>query len=214
LETTVRELQAHRHEIASLPDSGVPGDLRRELDEELSLSGARLQQDDFYRHAADFNSLLTHLKARVRDAGAKLKEQQKQRLSEGAEDLQRLPEWAELTQEERGSLTGDLERLLLDASPDLNGLKQLLARDYDINNKLSQLKESIRRQGQQRQLQRIEEERAKAVEKGPVKLKKSVVLPASLTTPAQLDELIRQLQELKEQSALYGEIEVTFSVQP
>jgi hypothetical protein len=213
LETTVRELQAHRHEIASLPDSGVPGDLRRELDEELSLLGQRLQQDDFYRHAADFNSLLTHLKTRVRDAGARLIEQQKHRLKEGAEDLQRLPGWEELTQEERGSLTGDLERLLLDASPDLKGLKQLLARDYDINNKLSQLKESIRRQGQERQIQRIEEERAKAAEKGPVKLKKSVVLPSSLTTASQLDELIRQLQELKQQMALGVEVELNFVIQ-
>ncbi len=213
LETTVRELQAYRHEIASLPDSGVPGDLRRELDDELTSLGKRLQQDDFYRHVADFNSLLTHLKARVRDAGAKLKEQQKQRLKEGAEDLQRLPEWEELTQEERGSLTGDLERLLLDASSDLNGFKQLLSRDYDITNALGELKDSIRRQGQERRLQRIEEERAKAAEKGAVKLKRSVALPSSLTTAAQLDELIRQLQELKQQMAPGAEIELNFTIQ-
>jgi hypothetical protein len=213
LETTIRELQTHRREIAALPDSGAPGDLRRELDEELSQLGHRLQQDDFYRHSADLNSLLTDLKSRVRDAVANLKEQQKLRLKEGAEDLQRLPEWEELTQEERGVLTGDLERLLLDASPDLNGLKQLLARDYDINHKLSQLKESIRRQGQERRLKRIEEERANIDEKGPVRMKKSVALPASLTTAAQLDELIRQLQELKQQMALGAEIELNFTIQ-
>jgi len=213
LETTVRELQTHRREISSLPDSGVPGDLRRELDQELAWLGRRLQQDDFYRHSADFNSLLTDLKSRVRDACGRLKEQQKQRLKEGAEDLQRLPEWEELTQEERGSLTGDLESLLLDASPDLNGLKKLLARDYDINNKLSQLRESIRRQGRERRLKRIEEERAKAVETGPVKVKKSIALPASMTTAAQLDDLIRQLQELKQQAALGAEIELNFTIQ-
>jgi hypothetical protein len=213
LETTVRELQTHRREITALPSSGVPGDLQRELDEELSRLGQRLQQDDFYHHSADFNSLLTDLKSRVRDAVAKLREQQKQRLKEGAEDLQRLPEWEELTQEERGSLTGNLEGLLLDVSPDLNGLKQLLARDYDINTRLSQLKESIRRQGQERQLKRIEEERAKIVEKGPVKVRKSVAVPASLTTAAQLDDLIRQLQELKQQMTLGAEIELNFTIQ-
>jgi hypothetical protein len=213
LETTVRELQTHRRELAALPDSGVPGELRRELSEDLSLLGQRLQQDDFYRHAADFNSLLTHFKTRVRDAVAKLKEQQKQRLKEGAEDLQRLPEWAELTQEERGSLTGDLESLLLDAAPDLLGFRQLLARDYDINNNLSHLKESIRRQGQERQLQRIEEARAKSTEIGPIQLKRSVVLPASMTNAAQLDELIRQLQELRQQMALGAEIELSFTIQ-
>lgn len=214
LEITLRDLQNHRREITGLPDSGEPGKLRSGLDEELTLSDERLRKDDFYRRATDFNSLLTDIKARVRDAVTTLKEQQKQRLKEGAEDLQRLPEWAEFTQEERGNVTSDLETLLIDAATDLTGLKQLLARDFDINNKLSGLKESIRRQGQQRQLQRIEEERAKIPEVGSVKLKKSVAVPASLTSAAQLDELILQLQELKQQMALGAEIEVSFSVQP
>lgn len=213
LEMSIRELQAHRREIGELPASGVPGDLRRELEDELTQLGQRLKQDDFYRHAADFSSLLTHLKTRVHDAVEILKEQQKVRLKESAEDLQRLPEWEELTQEEQGSLTGDLETLLLDASPDLHGLKSLLACDYSINHELSEMKESIRRQGQERRLNRIEEEREKAAESGPVKLKRAVALPARLSTADQLDELIRQLQELKQQMALGAEIELSFTIQ-
>ena len=51
--------------------------------------------------------------------------------------------------------------LALAATQDLAGLKKLLARDYDINSTLEELKRSIQRQGQERLRQRIEEERAK-----------------------------------------------------
>ena len=213
LETTIRELQTHRREIESLPDSGAPGDLRRELAEELALLHQRLQKDDFYRHAPDLTSLLTHIESRVRDTAAALKEQQKQRLKEGAEDLQRLSEWEELTQEERGNVMSDLESNLVEAPANLAGLKQLLACDYDLNHRLSRLKDSIRRQGQERRLQRLEEERAKSPEPGTTKLKKAIPVPASLTRAEQLDELIRQLQELRQQMALGAEIELSFTIE-
>ena len=35
LDATLRDLQAHRRDIEALPDTGVPGDLRRELAEDL-----------------------------------------------------------------------------------------------------------------------------------------------------------------------------------
>lgn len=213
LDGTLGEIQTHRREIGSLPDTGIPGELRRELAEELELLNQRLQKDDFYQHAADLNSLLTKIKARVRDAVGELKEQQKLRLKEGAEDLQRLPDWEELTQEEQGNVLSDLDGLAIYVAHDLAGLKQLLARDYDINTSLSAIKGTIQRKGQERRLQRLQEERDQSGEKGPARLKRSIPIPASITTAAQLDELIRQLQEIKAQLALYAEVEVSITVQ-
>lgn len=68
LDATLRDLQAHRRDIEALPDTGVPGELRRELAEDLGTLSERLGKEDFYKHTADFNSQLTHLKGRVRDA--------------------------------------------------------------------------------------------------------------------------------------------------
>jgi hypothetical protein len=212
LDSTLRELQAHRRDIDALPDTGVPGELRRELSEDLTTFSDRVGKEDFYKHAADFNSQLTHLKARVRDAVIKLSDQQKLRLKEGVEDLQRIPEWEELTQEERGNAASRLDGLVLTATQDLAGLKKLLARDYDINGTLEELRRSIQRQGQERLRQRVEEERATAGKKGPAKLKKSIALPIKLTSAAELDSLIQQLHEIKTQLSLYSEIEVTFSL--
>jgi hypothetical protein len=212
LEATLRDLQAHRREIEALPDTGVPGELRRELAEDLVALSERLGKEDFYKHTVDFNSQLTHLRGRVRDAVITLSDQQKLRLKEGVEDLQRIPEWEELTQEERGNAVNRLDGLALDAAQDLSGLKKLLARDYDINSTLDELKRSIQRQGQERLRQRMEEERAKSGQKGPSKLTRKVAVPAKMTTAADIDAVIQQLHEIKAQIGLYSEIEVSFSV--
>lgn len=205
LDATLRDLQAHRRDIEALPDTGVPGELRRELSEDLGTLSERLGKEDFYKHTADFNSQLTHLKGRVRDAVITLSEQQKLRLKEGVEDLQRIPEWEELTQEERGNAVNRLDGLALAATQDLAGLKKLLARDYDINSTLEDLKRSIQRQGQERLRQRMEEERAKTDPEGPAKLSRSIAVPARMTSVADIDRLIKVLQEAKMALALYSE---------
>ena len=211
LDTTLRDLQAHRRDTETLPDTGVPGELRRELAEDLGTLSERLGKEDFYKHTADFNSQLTHLKGRVRDAVITLSEQQKLRLKDGVEDLQRIPEWEDLTQEERGNAVNRLDGLALAATLDQAGLKKLLARDYDIST-LEELKRSIQRQGQERLRQRIEEERAKTGDEGPAKLTKSVAVPMKMTSAADIDALIQQLHEIKAQLGLYAEIEVSLVV--
>lgn len=212
LDATLRDLQAHRRDIEALPDTGVPGELRRELAEDLAALSERLVMEDFYKHSADFNSQLTYLRGRVRDAVITLSEQQKQRLRDGVLDLQRFPEWEELTQEERGNAVNQLEGLALEATQDISGLKKLLARDYDINTTVEELKRSIQRQGQERIRKRMEEERTKSGAMGPSKLTRKVVVPGKITTVTDIDSVIQQLHEIKAQISLYSEIEVTFSV--
>jgi hypothetical protein len=215
LDMTLKDLQKHRSAIESLPDTGVPGELRRELTEDLEILSERLGKEEFYKHTADFNSQLTYLMSRVRNAVVNLSEQQKLRIKEGAEDLQLIPEWAELTQEERGNAVSQLDGLVLATTHDLDGLRKLLARDYDINSTLDDLKRSIQRQGRERLRQRMEEEQERnksTAEKGPVKLAKSILVPAKMTSAADIDALIRQLHEIKAQLGLYSEVEVTFSV--
>lgn len=212
LDETLRELQSHSRDIEALPDTGVPGELRNELDEDLSAFSERLKTEDFFKHSTDFSSLLTHVKGRVREAVISLSDQQKRRIKEAAEVLQRVPEWGELTQEERGSAIGQLDDLELMATHDLAGLRKLLARDYDISGTIDELRRSIQRQGQERARQRIEDERAEKGKKGPARFVRSVSVPAQLTSAADLGVLILKLNEIKIQLALYDEIEVSFKV--
>lgn len=210
LDATVRDLQSHRHEIEDLPNTGAPGELRKELGEDLGNLSERLKKEDFFKHAADLSSLLTHIKGRVRDAVISLSDQQGLRLKESVEDLQRLPEWPELTQEERGNAVAQLEALALTVSENLAGLKKLLARDYDISSTIDDIKRSITRQRQERQRQEFDEDAAKFKGEKTAKLTRSFSVPAKLASAGELDALIFQLNELKAQLSLYDEIDVSF----
>jgi hypothetical protein len=213
LEQTVRQLQQHRSGIETLPDSGLPAQLKADLADDLALLGERLAQAEFYAHAADFNTLLTSLQGRVRYTAKHMEEAQQRRLHEAAQDLQRLPEWAELTQEEQNGVLGDLEALTVHVAHDLQGLKTLINQEFVIHNRVSELKERIAHQGQERRRQRLEAERAKAKQQGKSKLARSLTIPTSITEASQLDTLIRELQALQHELALYSEIEVRITMQ-
>lgn len=213
LDKVLRDLQAHRSEIGSLPDTGVPGELRQEVTAELEALSDRLASEEFFKHASDLNSQLTNLRARVREAVERLAEGQHARIEAAAGELEKTPGWSELSQEERAGAVAQLESLAIDVSPDLAGLKKLLTRDYDIGSTVEELKRSIQRQGQERLRARLEEEREKEGKTGPSKLEKTVKVPAQATNAADLDSVIRTLNEIKAQMGFYAEVEVRFAVE-
>lgn len=209
LEETASSLQDHSRDIKALPDSGIPGQLRNELAGEIEIIHQRLGREDFYKYNVDLNTMLTNIKSRTRDAVINMAEAQKKSILAAEQDLVRLVDWSELTQEEQSNVLAQLEELIIDVSEDLMGLKMLVAQDYITNNRLRELKERIEREGRQRRRKRIEEENPS----GGSKFTKSLKLPAAITSTKRIDELIRQLQELREQLSLYKEIEITINVE-
>jgi hypothetical protein len=214
LDATLRELQAHRREIEALPDTGVPGELRRDLVETLGVLAERLNQEDFYRHTADLNSLLTNLRGRVRAAVDTMADQLRQRLRDGTEELQQLGGWQELTQEERGHAVNQLEELAMDAPRDLAGLKKLLARDYDIHRILAEMKRRIQREGEDRRRKRLVPKPPDTGTPDPARLTRTVAVPATITRAADITTVIQELEDIRSLAGDYAEIEVSFSVQP
>ena len=213
LETIVQEIQSHRNGLSELPDKGLPGELYREIAEDLDFLGKRLLQEDFYLHTADLNTRLTQIKGRVKEAVSKMSDQQEARLQEGAEVLQCLAEWEELTQEECQNVLAELDQLQMSVTEDLIGLKKLLAHDYDINSTIEELKGSIQRKGQERRSIRWEVEHANLVKENKPKMVRSIALPITISSAKDLDSLIRQLQDLKAEMGNYAEVELTIRIQ-
>ena len=112
LEDTLKALQQHRNEIDALPDSGTPGILKTELADELGQLRERLAGPDFFKYSTGYASALTHLKARIRDAVTTMGDEQKNRIKDAEKDLNRIPEWKELTDQEQNYMMADLESLI------------------------------------------------------------------------------------------------------
>jgi hypothetical protein len=212
LEPTVRQLRTYQREIEALPGSGIPGDLRQDVAEDLDLVGKRLAQDDFYKHAADLNTTLTRVEAHTWKAADRLAEAQSTRIKDAQRALQQLPEWGELTQEEQSQQFGQLEALAIAPEHDLAGLKKLLAQEYVLASRVTDLQKQIEQLGRQRRLHRLDQEKKEAAKAG-TKVSRALKIPAAVTSAGQLDELIRRLQTLKEELALYGDIEVSIEIE-
>ena len=214
LESTIRDLQHHSREIEALPASGVPGQLRTDLSEDIAQIRHRISLPDFHKHAADLSTQLTAIKTRTRNAAIQMADAIKSTVKEAQQDLQRLPEWPELTQEEQSKSLSQLDDLVKPVTNDLSGLKQLLRQAYEIGTSATDFKKHIEQLGKHRRLQRIEDEKAKAKKAGQTKLSRDINIPAAITTTAQLEELIGQLQALRTELATYCAIEVTIKIQP
>ena len=212
LEPTVRDLQQHRREIDSLPESGVPGQLRQDLAEELTQLAQRLAQNDFYAHASDLSTTLTAIKGRTRDATVEIAKAQREAIKEASDELQQMPQWSELGRDEQSQVLNQLDGITVEATEDLAGIKKLLNQSFTVRSQIDAIREGIIKTARERQLARLEEERKEAKKAGQTKLSRSVNIPATINSAADLEELIRSLQALKAELAVYNDIEVTIKI--
>ena len=213
LETTVRDINLHRSEAETLPNSGVPAELKLEIGEILSRIDERLQTDDFERFAIDFSTQLSDIKGKVIGAVEKIRQSLKTRLKRIAEEFSRLADWSELNREEQDNLLGKLDAVNLDVPDDIQGLRRLLSRDYEINNLSEDLERQIERTAAEKRQLRIADQIAAAGSEPIKTFKKSIPVAAKMTNIAQLDALISELQNIKNQMNLYSEIEIDFNLE-
>lgn len=199
MEQTLRDLRQHCNIIANLPNVDLLAQLKNELAEALNMIQERLQQADFYRYAADFNTSLTTMRARIRDTVIAMQDLIKQRIKDAEVDLKRVPEWIKLTQQEQSEVLGDLERLTVQVEPDLAGLTAIHNKDYELQSKVQELKRRIEQLGRQRIKEELERQHNKEQEAQEPKqpIARSLSARTQITKLEDLDALIQQLQLLR-----------------
>jgi len=210
LESTIKSLQQHRNEINAFPASGVPGQLRNELADEIRHLEERLSLEDFYKHASDLNSTLTSIQARTRDAGINMSEVQQQSIKEVEQDLRRLPEWEELTQEEQSSVFAQLEGLRIEAEKDLQGLKRLITQEFVIHSTLQDFRKRIIAMGRERAREKEKDRREKAREENTYL--ETVSIPKSVASLQELNSLLKAIEQVRAHALKYDKMEVRFVI--
>ncbi|MBK5968366.1 MULTISPECIES: BREX system P-loop protein BrxC [Thiorhodovibrio] len=214
LETTLDDLRRHLRDIHALPSHGTPGHLRQALGEPMADLEQRLQHPDFYKYATDFASSLTELQTQVRDAVKQMQHDQAQRLRDAEDDLGRLPEWPELSHQDRNNALADLHNLASQASEDLTGLRDLINQEYSIQNEVQDIKNRIHLRGQQILQERLRAEQEQAVKDGQATICRQQALKARITSIQDLDRLIRDLQQLRGELQYAAEFELKIDLEP
>jgi hypothetical protein len=211
LEDTIKKLEEYRTSITSLPEAGIPGQLREDLKEELQLLKEKLAKEDFYQHTPDLNTQLTGLQARTRDAAKQMTDSFKELIKKSGEELQYLPEWEEFTHEQQAAFLNELESVHGDFTEDLPGLKQLMNQEFTLHNSLNEIKGRIIHEGNRRKLERIQVQKTNAVKDGKTKMIQALKVPTKVTSAEQLDKVIQELQRLRKDLEIYSEIEITIN---
>jgi len=215
MESILAELDSKCQGINRIPSSGIPGELKAELAEDVEQLQQRLKQDDFYRHQADLSTTLSNIKTRVADAANKMNKDVDQSLKNAQEELPRSPGWEELSADERNTLLGQLEQFGGEVEQSLTGIQTLLNRDYEITTSLRSLQKSVKETAEKRRLQReqeIAEKEKKEKEKGTFKSKvysQKIAVPKSLTSKEAIDIVIGQLQKVKQELEGFHEMDIT-----
>lgn len=213
LDKTIRDLQEHRREIGSLPTSGVPGQLQGQLEEDFSQLAERLRQENFHKYTDDLNSSLTLIEASVRDAVVEMKSAFHDSVRQAEQTLQLLLGWSELTQEEQSQAFSQLEELTIEVSDDLRGLQDLLNQEYAMSTQVGEIKQGIEQLARERRLERLEEEKEKVLREGKEKITRVIVVPASIRSKSQIDELVQELRDLQAELSIYEDIEITIRIE-
>ena len=218
LEETLLELETTCRGIKNLPSSGVPGELKADLTEDIEQLQQRLKQEDFHRYGADLSTLLSNIKTRVADAASKMNLDVEQGLKNAQEELPRSPGWDELTADERNTLLGQLEKSSCDAEGNLSGVQTLLNLDYEITVSLRELQKSVKENAEKRRLQREQEKHDRLVrdksagEYHPKVLQRMLTVPKHIKTTHGIDGLITELTELKKELQDYDELNISFEL--
>lgn len=214
LESTVRDLRYHLREIAALPDVGIPGQLRKDLEEEVEQVRQRLGQPNFHTYAADLRSSLTTIQNRSRDAAQGLVTAQGQTIAEAQADLARLPDWGMLEQPEQNDILGAVEELTLNATPDIDGIRTLLTQEYIIASRVSQLKQEVQDRAREKRMEQMRGVAPIGEGDGPLPVyRETLPLPPAITSVPQLDSLIRDLEQIKANVSVYSKINITLKIQ-
>jgi hypothetical protein len=194
---TVRDLRDIAGAINDLPSTGIPGELRASVRVDLETVADRLGQDDFIRHRADLGSGLTTLSARLGDAVRVMAKAQAQRLRDAEQDLCLIPEWSAFTAEEQSNTLAELQHLVVTVDEDVAGLKRLVARQFDIDQTIADLRGRIVHEARARAQREHEAETGGGLRGAATKIRRPLAIPARIATVTELDALIRRLHSLR-----------------
>jgi hypothetical protein len=209
----VSSLRNLERSVAELPSTGIPRDLRENVQGEMEAVTDLLAREDFFKYRPDLNTCLTAIEGRVASAADSMGKAQAERLLAAETELSLLPEWDEFTAEEQASTLSDIQRQAISVTADIAGFQRLIARHFDIESTIAETKAQIVKEGRARRFQNssayptpsgptvnggfVEDQSPSPTIRPEVRGRRQVSLPATIGSVSDLDNLIATLYALR-----------------
>lgn len=194
IDSVVKEANELLNEIPKLPDADIPGDLISETQEAREKLKEYCGREDFYAHMPEMKQWIGAITTKIQEMASLLAEKQKERLNAEKTKIQDSSLWNELGQDEQAYFATKMDALEVDTGIGLNGFKQLINNQFVIASKLHEML---------REIELIVEGRRK---ERRIYEKNLSHLPQTISSENQIDDIVTELDSLKEQLKDYDEI--------
>jgi hypothetical protein len=203
IDAVIETLRRHLAEIAALPAVGAPGQLMTNTEQVRVEVTEFLKREDFYNFLPDLKNRLTSLEVTVKTAVNALAAEQETLLRTETTAIQSSSDWTRLGQDDQNAFSVQLDKLKVETTPDLDGLKKLMGHQYALTTQLERIKTRVREAAKAKPtpVEAMREEFAEV----------TITLPAELTSPDQLDQLIAEIEKLKPKFQQYVRIKLKWN---
>jgi hypothetical protein len=150
LRATLSHLKNIQKEIETIPDSGIPATLKASSQPIIDSVADVVSRDSFFNDSSTLNNAVTQLDALIATTAQDLTKQQGELTLTELSRWEVMPDWRDLSDEERAWFRSQTDALNIKTDGTLNGLKKLLAHDYSLNNRLRELSHAIEKKAADR----------------------------------------------------------------
>lgn len=190
LRQKLAHIRSQKRQLDALPSTGQPGKLKAATRENFAAIEDVLAKDAFFEESATLGTVSAEIDKLVASSVAEMAKDQTEAVNTWLTKCQSRYDWLELDTTDREWVQQQVAQLPIQAEGDLDGLKALLNRDYEINHRLPELERHM--------AARVEEARAKRQEQteveDPAPIKEHVILLRSKFRSAhEIESLIKDL---------------------
>ncbi len=201
LDSTVLQLRRHLKEVGELPTAGATGDLVTNTASVRADAAALLKREDFYAQVPAIQTALKNLQVAVRDGCKALAAAQSASLERAITAIESLPEWMKLGEEIQNQFSARFDKLRLNVSEDLDGIRRLLNHQYTISTELERIRDEVRKLGKPTEPPPNGGGRKPATEV-------AITLPKEISSGQEIDTLITELEKLRLQLGEFEKITI------
>ena len=196
MKETIATLRQLSDTLSNLPDTGVPGTLKRDAGPRLEDVADVLGKEEFFEGGPMLGATKQALEQLVAKAVTDLASEQNNLCLAEIEKWQRSSDWLDLDPEDRDNVTASASALSITSPQTLSGFQQLLAHAFDVHNGLREIEKSVATTADQRRLERGAVSPPSGGQEGET-IEQIIAVPPMLTTVDQIDSLLQQLQHLR-----------------
>lgn len=192
VEASFKEANSLKESIDSLPDSGIPQQLKEYTKNSFDTIQEITNDEDFFNRVSDLKDAISDIKTLCSDYCQKLLESENEKIKIEIKQIKKGVDWQKLNKEQRDELEDQIEGLVIDNKQGLNGIKEILNSNYTITNKIAEVKEQQAEYLKSKPIPKPKGGKGKKVKKDLTNYSKTI------STTIELDEIISVLEDAKE----------------